>query len=86
MTIVPAGPALGAEIRGVDLRTIGEEEFAGIHRALLDHLVLLFRGQKLGDEDLISFSRRLGISIGRPCKKPDGGSWKGIRKSMWSRM
>src|SRR5579871_476562 len=60
MTIVPAGPALGAEIRGVDLRTIGEEEFAGIHRALLDHLVLLFRGQKLGDEDLISFSRRLG--------------------------
>jgi taurine dioxygenase len=60
MTIVPAGDALGAEIRGVDLRTIGEEEFAAIHRAWLDHLVLLFREQKLGDEDLIGFSRRLG--------------------------
>ncbi|HEY7390482.1 MAG TPA: TauD/TfdA family dioxygenase [Bryobacteraceae bacterium] len=60
MTIVPAGAALGAEIRGVDLRTIGEEEFAGIHSVWLDHLVLLFRGQKLSDGDLISFSRRLG--------------------------
>jgi taurine dioxygenase len=60
MTIVPAGAALGAEIRGVDLRTIGEEEFAGIRRAWLDHLVLLFREQKLGDEDLIGFSRRMG--------------------------
>jgi taurine dioxygenase len=60
MTIVLAGAALGAEIRGVDLRTIGEEEFAGIHRAWLGHLVLLFREQKLSDEDLIGFSRRLG--------------------------
>jgi taurine dioxygenase len=31
-----------------------------VHRAWLDHLVLLFRGQQLTDEDLIAFSRRFG--------------------------
>ena len=54
------GRALGAEIHGVDLRTIADSEFARIHRAWLDHLVLLFRGQELTDDDLIAFSRRFG--------------------------
>jgi taurine dioxygenase len=51
---------LGAEIQGVDLRTIDDRGFAAIHRAWLDHLVLLFRGQQLTDDDLIAFSRRFG--------------------------
>lgn len=54
------GRALGAEIGGVDLRTIDDAGFAAIHRAWLDHLVLLFRGQELTDDDLIAFSRRFG--------------------------
>jgi len=54
------GRALGAEIGGVDLRTIDDAGFAAIHRAWLDHLVLLFRGQQLTDDDLIAFSRRFG--------------------------
>ncbi len=54
------GRALGAEIQGVDLRTIDDAGFARIHRAWLDHLVLLFRGQELTDDDLIAFSRRFG--------------------------
>ena len=54
------GRALGAEIGGVDLRTIDDGDFAAIHRAWLDHLVLLFRGQQLTDDDLIAFSRRFG--------------------------
>ena len=54
------GRALGAEIGGVDLRTIDDRDFAAIHRAWLDHLVLLFRGQELTDDDLIAFSRRFG--------------------------
>jgi len=58
--IVPSGKALGAEIQGVDLRTIQADEFESIHRAWLDHQVLLFRGQQLTDEDLIAFSRRFG--------------------------
>src|SRR5215469_343135 len=60
MTIVPSGEALAAEIRGLDLTCLTEESFAAIHRAWLDHLVLLFRAQQLTDDDLIRFSRRLG--------------------------
>ncbi len=58
--IVPSGRALGAEIEGVDLRTLDDREFAAIHAAWLDHLVLLIRGQRLEDDHLIAFSRRLG--------------------------
>src|SRR6266404_1417392 len=58
--VIPTGAALGAEISGVDLRTIDGDCFAAIHRAWLDHLVLLFRGQVLDDDDLIAFSTRFG--------------------------
>jgi taurine dioxygenase len=60
MTIMPAGEALGAEIQGMDLRTIVEREFGEIQRAWLDYLVLLFRGQNLNDDELTGFSRRFG--------------------------
>jgi taurine dioxygenase len=58
--ISPTGAALAAEIRGIDLRHIDDGVFAAIHRAWLEHLVLLFRGQQLGDGELIAFSRRFG--------------------------
>ena len=60
LTIVRSGAALGAEVRGVDLRALDEEAFAAIRRAWLDHQVLLIRGQLLSDDDLIRFSRRFG--------------------------
>ena len=60
LAVVPTGAALGAEIRGADLKRIGDAGFAMIHRTWLDHLVLLFRGQQLSDVDLIAFSRRFG--------------------------
>jgi taurine dioxygenase len=58
--VKPAGAALAAEIGGVDLRHVDDGVFAAIHRAWLDNLVLLFRGQQLSDDDLIAFSRRFG--------------------------
>ena len=58
--VVPIGPAFGAEMRGVDLRRIGGQDFATIHSTWLDHSVVLFRRQKLDDRDLIAFSRRFG--------------------------
>jgi taurine dioxygenase len=58
--VKPTGAALGAEVRGVDLRYIDAADFAAIQRAWVDHLVLLFRGQELSDDDLIAFSRRFG--------------------------
>ena len=60
MEVIPSGKALGAEIQGVDLRQIREQEFESIYRAWLDHQILLFRAQQLTDEDLIVFSRRFG--------------------------
>jgi len=57
---VATGSALGAEVIGVDLRDVGDHTFGVIHKAWLDHLVLLFRGQSLSDDQLIAFSRRLG--------------------------
>jgi taurine dioxygenase len=60
MTVSPVGKALGAEIQSIDLQRINDTDFAAIHRAWIDNLVLLFRGQQLTDEDLIAFSRRFG--------------------------
>jgi taurine dioxygenase len=60
VTVIPTGSALGAEVRGVDLRLIDSAIFAAIRSAWLDHQVLLFPGQGLTDEDLIAFSRRFG--------------------------
>jgi taurine dioxygenase len=58
--ILPFGSGFGAEVRGVDLASLSDAAFARIHGAWLDHQVLVFRGQKLGDADLIAFSRRFG--------------------------
>jgi len=60
IVLVPTGAALAAEVQGVDLRRVNDAQFAAIHRAWLDHAVLLFRGQALADADLIAFSRRFG--------------------------
>ena len=57
---IPSGHALGAELHGVDLRDVNDAVFESIHQAWLDHLVVLFRGQDLSDEDLIRFSQRFG--------------------------
>ena len=56
----PTGAALGAEIRGVDLRHLDERTFGTLYRAWLDHSVILVRGQSLSDPELLAFSRRFG--------------------------
>ncbi len=60
ITVTPTGAALGAEVGGVDLRSLSDADFAAVYRAWLDHSVLLMRGQVLSDDDLIAFSRRFG--------------------------
>jgi taurine dioxygenase len=60
MKVTPTGAALGAEVIGVDLRNVDDATFAAVHRTWLDHLVLLFRNQRLDDEEMIAFSRRFG--------------------------
>ncbi|HEX7968610.1 MAG TPA: TauD/TfdA family dioxygenase [Stellaceae bacterium] len=60
LAVRPTGAGIGAEIAGIDLKGIGDGDFAAIRRAFVEHSVLLFRGQRLSDDDLIAFSRRFG--------------------------
>nr|WP_232437145.1 TauD/TfdA family dioxygenase [Burkholderia ubonensis] len=54
------GP-LGAEVVGLDLsKPLDEAGFARIHRAHLDHHVLVFRDQRITPDQHIAFSRRFG--------------------------
>lgn len=61
--VVPIAAALGAEVRGVDLRTLDDAAFQRLHGAWLDHIVLVFRDQKLGAEDLVRLVRRFGTPV-----------------------
>jgi len=58
--IIPTSAALGAEVRCGDLRELRDGQVAEIREAWLNHLVVLFRGQRLADADLVAFGRRFG--------------------------
>ena len=60
LEIIPTGAALGAEVRGVDLTSLDDRQFAALRDAWHQHQVILLRGQTLDDQDLIAFSRRFG--------------------------
>ena len=61
MEITATGAALAAEITGVDLATALDTATVEAIKAAWDaHLVLLFRGQKLSDPALLTFSRHFG--------------------------
>jgi taurine dioxygenase len=54
------GP-VGAEVFGLDLgKPLNQADFARIHRAHLDHHVLVFRDQRITPAQQIAFSRRFG--------------------------
>ena len=67
--VIPTGRALGAEVRGLDLsKPLTSDEFEAVQQAWYDHIVLLFRGQKVSDDDLIRFSRNFGeLDIAPAC-------------------
>ena len=59
--VVPLTQHIGAEIRGLDLREKPDEETTrAIYQAWLDHLVIVFPGQKLSPEDLIRVTGYFG--------------------------
>ena len=58
--VIPSGKACGAEIRGIDLNNLDEPSFAVIQKAIDEHLVLLFRGQRLDNEHLIKLGKHFG--------------------------
>lgn len=60
--IRPLAGHVGAEIIGLDLRLpLNDQDFASIHRAHLDHHVVVFRDQRITPQQQIDFSRRFGV-------------------------
>jgi taurine dioxygenase len=59
--ILPLAAPFGAELRGLDLtRALDDASFARIHRAHLEHHVLVFRQQRITPQQQVDFSRRFG--------------------------
>jgi taurine dioxygenase len=71
LEVVPLTKHIGAEIRGIDLRDdLDAETVKAIHKAWLDHLVLVFRGQQFGQEELVRATGYFG-EIGALSRSPE---------------
>lgn len=58
----PFTEKVGAEIVGLDLsRPLNDADFARVHRAHLDHHLVVFRDQQITPQQQIDFSRRFGV-------------------------
>jgi taurine dioxygenase len=70
LDVRPMTKHIGAEIHGIDLREKPDAAtVAAIYQAWLDHLVLVFPGQKLDQEDLIRVTGFFG-QIGKLSRPP----------------
>ena len=59
--VTPISGALGAEVHGIDLAAgLDRQQFAELHRALLNHMVLVLRDQDLDAGGLVALGRCLG--------------------------
>jgi taurine dioxygenase len=58
--VVRMEPGIAAEVRGVALDRISEEDFAVLYRAFLDSNVVVVRDQDLTIEQFLAYSRRFG--------------------------
>jgi taurine dioxygenase len=56
----PRAGGIGAEVRELDLRTIGAAEVAAIRDLVQRHKLVVFRGQDFSDEEYIAMARRFG--------------------------
>ena len=65
--VKPLAGNFAAEVAGVDLsQPVDDRAATEIHRAFLDHSVLVFRGQAIGPDDLKTFGCRFGALIVHP--------------------
>lgn len=60
LRLTQLSPVMGAEVRCGDVTDIPDEVFPALKQALAEDLSLLIRGQRLTDEDLVAFGRKMG--------------------------
>jgi taurine dioxygenase len=58
--VKPIAGALGAELHGIDLAHLTDDDFADVHDAFLAHQVIFFREQRLTPVEQIGFAKRFG--------------------------
>ena len=68
MEVRRLGPAIGAEVRGIDVKALDDAGFAAVYRAWLDANVLVIREQKLEIDEFLRYSRRFGLVHPHPSK------------------
>lgn len=81
--VTPLTPTLGAEIAGVDLSALDEEQFATVFDAFVDHSVIFFRDQAaLSVDQHLALARRFGEVHVHPFERlapsSDGGGSRGL--------
>lgn len=72
INVIPVEATLGAEVLGVQLRSLDGEKFAQVEEAFHQHGVLIFHEQHLSREEQMAFGERFGdleISDGRTSKR-----------------
>lgn len=93
ITVRRLGPALGAEVSGVNLAQTTADQLAEIRAALADNLVLVFRGQKLSQSEHKAFARNFGelhqhpLAAGRAAQgdfDPEILAWKTGRTTKYT--
>ncbi len=60
ITVTPIAGTLGAEVTGVDLRTMGNHDWSQVHQAFLDYKVIAIRDQELSPQDMMEVGARFG--------------------------
>jgi len=64
-------PALGAEISGIDLGSLGNADVSALHDALMAHQVIFFRNQHLSIEQHKALGRLFGELVVHPAAKAE---------------
>ena len=59
--VIPSGKGCGAEVVGVDLAALDPVTVSTLQQALLDHLVVVVRGQPISDPQLLALGRSFGL-------------------------
>jgi taurine dioxygenase len=61
LEVIPLTNHIGAEMRGLDMtKPLSDEDIEAINEAFLKHLVIVFRDQKLSQEDLLRVTAYFG--------------------------
>ena len=55
--------ALGAEIKGIDLKDVSDANFNKINNLLLEHKVIFFRNQPITTEEQISLAEKFMLKV-----------------------